>query len=481
MTGYRPRTLALTAFVLYVGALASAPAESPWLERRLDAVFADAKLASASVGCLVVDLRTGETLYERDPDRALMPASNMKLVTSLAALRFLGPSFRYSTTLCAASPGEGSPVIDGDLYLRGSGDPTLRHEDLTRLAEEIAAQGVRTIRGDIVADSSCFPGPPLGLGWAWDDETYAYSAQVCGLGVDGNTVRAEIVGGERAGDPCRLDLTPPGDHLSVDPGCVTGAADAPRPVVFRRRAQNVVAATGPLPAGARASAVLSLEEPDLYAARLLHAALMARDIAVEGACRRGETPADASALVTHESASLRDLLAAMNVPSDNGIAEALLRTVPLAEGRPGTASEATGMIEQWLPDIDVPVHPLRLCDGSGLSRLNLLTPRAIVGLLTYAAGRADLCEPLLASLPVAGASGTLARRMRSTAAEGRVHAKTGSLWGVSALAGYVTAPDGCAVTFSILMNNYGCEGAEVRELQDRACVALTRFVDAQRP
>jgi D-alanyl-D-alanine carboxypeptidase/D-alanyl-D-alanine-endopeptidase (penicillin-binding protein 4) len=171
----------------------------------------------------------------------------------------------------------------------------------------------------------------------------------------------------------------------------------------------------------------------------------------------------------------------MNVPSDNGLAEALLRTIPLQSGRPGTAGEATGMVERWLPEIGVRGAPLRLCDGSGLSRLNLLTPRAVVGLLTYAAARADLRTPLVASLPVAGSTGTLARRMKDTVAEGRVRAKTGSLWGVSALSGYVAGHDECAVTFSMMMNNYRCDGTAVRQLQDRACIALVRHVDAQHP
>jgi D-alanyl-D-alanine carboxypeptidase/D-alanyl-D-alanine-endopeptidase (penicillin-binding protein 4) len=454
-------------------AAAGAWSEASPLARRLDSVLADPRLATASVGCLVVDSGSRQTLYERDADRALMPASNMKLVTSLAVLHFLGADFRYRTTLSAEGIGEGR--VQGDLYLRGSGDPTLRHEDLEQLAEALVAQGVRRIEGEVVADASCFPGPPLGAGWPWDDETYAYSAQVSGLSVDGNTVRAEITGGAHPGDPCRLGLTPLSQYLAIDPECVTGPADAAEPVVYRRRARNVVATTGPVPAGGVVSAVITLEEPDLYAADLLRRALRAQGVEVLGECRPGTTPPGAEPLAEHESAPLRDLLAAMNVPSDNGIAEGLLRTIPLAQGRPGTAPEATAMIERWLPEIGVVVGPLRLCDGSGLSRLNLLTARGVVALLQH--GRTQ--PPFVASLPVSGTSGTLARRMDGTVAEGRVRAKTGSLWGVSSLSGYVEGTEGAAVTFSLLMNNYRCEGTEVRQLQDRVCLALVRYVDAR--
>jgi len=477
----RYRTARLALWCLWCGALVHAGVEASTLARRLDALLADERLVSASVGCLIVDARTGATLYERDADRALMPASNMKLVTSVAALHFLGPEFRYRTALCAEALPTETARLAGPLYLRGSGDPTLRHEDLGRFAEELAERGVRVVVGGLVADASCFPGPPLGLGWGWDDETQAYSAQVCGLSVDGNTVQAEIAGGDRPGEECRLTLTPHTDYLTLDPECVTGPADTTPPAAYRRRARNVIGVTGPVPVGAKVSAVVSLEEPDLYALELLRRALTARGIEVEGQCRRGLTPAGALPLSTQESAPLRDLLAAMNVPSDNGIAEALLRTIPLAKGRPGTAGEATGMVEKWLPEIGVVAKPLRLCDGSGLSRLNLLTARAVVGLLTYAAARTEVRDPLLASLPVAASSGTLARRMRGTLAEGRVRAKTGSLWGVSSLSGYVEGDDGPIVAFSLLMNNYRCDGAAVRDLQDRACVALVRHADARRP
>jgi D-alanyl-D-alanine carboxypeptidase/D-alanyl-D-alanine-endopeptidase (penicillin-binding protein 4) len=455
-------------------------ADAALLDRRLDAIFTDELLASAAVGVLVVETQIGKTLYERDADRALLPASNMKLVTSLAALRFLGADFRYRTALCAAQAPDAEGRIAGDLYVRGSGDPALTHEHLAEMAAALAEVGIRRITGDIVADASCFAGPPLGLGWPWNDETYAYSAQISGLGVDGNAVKAEVVGGSKPGEPCSLTLTPPSGYLTLDPECVTGAADAKRPTVFRRRAQNVVATTGPVPPGRRISGVVTLEEPDLYAARLLQRALEDRGIGVQGVCRRSIAPKTAEVLASHESAPLADLLTAMNVPSDNGIAEALLRSIPSAKGRPGTATEATGMIEGWLPEIGVRVQALRLCDGSGLSRLDLLTPRALVGVLRYAATHPERGGPLVASLPVAGSNGTLARRMKGTPAEGRIRAKTGSLWGASSLSGYVMDGQECVLTFSILMNNYRCDGAAARKLQDRACVAMVRHVVAGR-
>jgi len=445
------------------------------LAQRLDAILGDGQLASASAGVLVVRTASGEVVYEREPDRALMPASNMKIVTSLAALQYLGPAFRFTTTLCAEAAPNAQGWIVGDLYVRGSGDPTVTHEDLDTLAARLAALGVTRITGEVVADGSCFADPPLGRGWPASDETYAYSAQICGLSVDGNVVHAEATGGPEAGAPCALQLSPPSSHLTLDPGCRTGGPDAGRPALLRRRAQNVLYTTGPVPAGGRVSATVSMEAPDLYAAELLQQCLVERGLRVDGACRRGVTPPSAVPMAWHRSPPLRDLLAMMNVPSDNNMAESLLRALPLARGEPGTGDEGTRILEEYLEEVGVPTSPLRLSDGSGLSRLNLLTPRALVGLLVHAARSADLREPFVASLPVAGVDGTLRSRMLGTAAAGRMRAKTGSLLGVCTLSGYVAGRDECELAVSLMMNNYTCAAAQVRELQDRACAALAEY------
>lgn len=475
----RPRSKAVLGALVCLTLWATVPrADASLLARRLDAILDDSILASALVGAVVVGVPEATVLYSRNADKALIPASNMKLITSLAALHFLGPRFRYCTAVCSGCPPNPEGTIAGNVYLRGDGDPTLTHEHLDALAAAVAQRGVRRIQGDIVADPYCFSGPPLGQGWSWSDETYAYSAQICGLSVDGNAVRAEVVAGAAVGDRCSLVLDPPSDYLRLDVECVTGPPGTKVPGVYRRRARNVVATTAPVPVGERVSGRVTLEEPDLYAATLLRNCLTNRGIMVEGGCHREKTPQEAIVLATHQSPPLTDLLALMNVPSDNVIAEALLHTIPRSRSAPETATEAIRMIERWLPSIGVSNDALRLCDGSGLSRLNLVTPRAMVRLLRYAAKDEELGKYFIASLPVAGQSGTLAERMVGTCAAGRVRAKTGSLWGVSALSGYVMDGDECTLAFSLMMNNYRREGAEVRRLQDRACVVMVRHVNA---
>lgn len=478
MRPMRPRCLLLLAGLLLavlVGGAAAAPGP---VAERLDELFSDRQLASASIGALVVATGTGEVLYESSPDRSLVPASNMKLITAVVALDRLKAHFRFTTELRADGAPTNQGWVVGDLYLRGGGDPTLTHADLDGLAAQLASRGVTRIAGGIVADDTVFPGPPLGSGWAWDNETYAYSAQVSGLAVDGNAVVAEVRGGAVAGAACDLVLDPPSGYLELASDCVTGGLDCGRPVVFRRRAQNVVATTGPVPLGESVSARISLEDPPLYAAALLQGSLARHGVLVAGGPMPGATPEPSVCLAAHTSPALSAILVMMNKPSDNNVAEALLRTIAHASDRPGTATDGAEIARGRLAAWGIETGSLRLCDGSGLSRYNLLTARALVALLRHTADDPELRGPLEASLPLAGADGTLAKRMRGTPAEGVVRAKTGSLRGVSALSGYVDGNQERILTFSFLVNNYTCSASVVRRIQDRACEILAEHAAA---
>ncbi|HJN18874.1 MAG TPA: D-alanyl-D-alanine carboxypeptidase/D-alanyl-D-alanine-endopeptidase, partial [Armatimonadota bacterium] len=371
----RHRRLWLTIHVLMIAAAtaaSAAPVDIGDLRAQLDAVFDHEDLASTSTGILIVWTETGEVLYERTPDRALMPASNQKLLTTLGALEFLGPNFTYTTRVLSNGEVSEQGWLDGDLWVLGAGDPTLTRDDLDDLASQVSDHGITRISGSIVVDASCFPGPPLGRGWPWNDESSGYQAQVSGLAVDSNVVRVEVTGGAKPGDPCALELEPESDYLTLDPECTTGEDGDDRPSVYRRRAQNVLATTGPVPPGVTVSGRVTLEDPALHLGTLFARSLVEKRIRADGSCAHGLAPADATELATRESAPLTDILVALNVPSNNNIAEALLRTIPIPAGKPGTAGEGMSMVADHLTEIGVDTGPLRLCDGSGLSRLNLV-------------------------------------------------------------------------------------------------------------
>ena len=167
----------LGASVLLAGPISAGPVGEDALWADLDEILADPRLDGAHVGVVVRDPVSGEVLYSRQARQRVTPASNAKLLTSAAALEALGPDHRFRTEVLAAGEQVGS-VLRGDLYLRGTGDPTMLAADYDALAEQVADAGIRAVQGRLLADDSFFDDVPLGTGWMWDDEPYYYAAPI---------------------------------------------------------------------------------------------------------------------------------------------------------------------------------------------------------------------------------------------------------------------------------------------------------------
>ena len=359
--------------------------------------------AGAYSGAYVVDLETGRALYAEDADVARIPASVEKLYTSATALLRYGPEGTLPTSVRAPAAPDAAGVVEGDLYLRGGGDPSFDAADAGRLADTlIAGTGLTEVTGRVVGDESAFDGlrgPP--------SEGFRTSRWVGPLSA-----------------------------LTFNRGFVG------------RRFQTSPATTA-------AAAFTSI--------------LRKRGVPVRRAGRAGVAPAAAVELATLASPAVRSLIAAMNVPSDNFIAETLIKTLGAGFGGAGSTAAGAAVIRSTIAQLGVRT---RVVDGSWLSRSNRTSPRAVVSLLT-AMDEGDLAEPFRASLPVAGRTGTLYDRMRSTSARDNCRAKTGTLSNVSALAGYCETRGGGRVAFAFLMNYVWPSGA--RPLQDRMTAALARY------
>src|SRR5690606_10748237 len=264
----------------------------------------------------------------------LLPASNAKLATSAAALEVLGPDHSFTTSVLAGGTRSGS-TLRGDLYLRGTGDPTMLAKDYDRLAARVAAAGIETVSGDLVADDTYFDATRLGPFWAWDDEPYYYNGQVSALSVapdedyDAGSVIVRISPGDEPGDRAKVTLDPPTDHVRVVNRATTGAegsedtADA-----VRRHGRNVVDVTGSIPAGAETDEVwATVWEPTGLVASLFDAALHRHGVRVKGETRRGATPATADPVATHRSMPLSKLLVPFMKLSNNMHAEHLTKAM----------------------------------------------------------------------------------------------------------------------------------------------------------
>lgn len=446
------------------------------LTHDLNRILADQRLDPARAGVLVKSLASGEELYARDADKIYTPASNAKLLTSAAAVETLGLDHRFTTEVLHTGRVAGRALV-GDLYLKGTGDPTMLAADYDALAEKVADAGVKTVTGRLIADDTWFDDVRLGTDWAWDDEPWYYAAQISALTAspdtdyDPGTVIVSVAPGDGQGKPVKVSMTPETDYLKIVNKAVTGSTTDV--LIERRHGTNTVEITGTVSDTYREW--VTVDDPTGYAASLLRASLARHGVKVLGPTQRGATPDNARSLAKRESMPLRELLVPFMKLSNNMHAEILVKTMGRKVSGQGTWSAGLAVVEDFAKAHGVTT--VRMRDGSGLSRVDGVTPEGIVTLLTALRDK-PWFEEWYASLPVAGdadrmVGGTLRSRMRGTPAEGNVRAKTGSLTGVTSLSGYVTSADGEPLVFSIMLNQY--LSASPKDIEDEIAVRLARF------
>ena len=440
-------------------ALAAPQTPAP-ITARLEKTLSAPTLKPGIVGMRVVSLETGKLLFERNSEKSLMPASNMKIVTCAAALSLLGPSFTYTTGVYA---------VGDDLILKGSGDPSLDFARLQKLAEAVKAAGVTELKGKLLYDASVFDSEVLGEGWQWDDEEFSFSAQVSGLSCDEN-VAVVIVKPGAVGEAPLVEATP---YFTIENKATTVDGKEQALSVGRKRGQNTVVITGKV--GEKSDAkrtALTVEDPARFAAFRFAEALRAAGVTVPEnvVLESGKVPEGVTALTVTVSKPLSQLAADFMKPSDNLFGECFLKTLGAIKGKTGSTSEGAKVVREWLKSRSIPLMGFYQADGSGLSRMNLVTAQLLMGILRDRAGDANF----RAAMPIGGVDGTLKNRFKNTAAQNNVRAKTGTLTGASSLSGYVTSKAGERLVFSILMNHYDREAgaSTARALQDALVLTL---------
>ncbi|MFN2454762.1 MAG: D-alanyl-D-alanine carboxypeptidase/D-alanyl-D-alanine-endopeptidase [Pyrinomonadaceae bacterium] len=480
---------------------ASAPKTVEELRTRIREILSSPPLAPALVAVKAVSLDTGHTLFEENAGKLLVPASNMKMYTVAAALDRLTPDFRWKTSVYAPAPPDASGTIRGDLIVYGRGDPSLAASfydgDYTKaideLAERIAAAGVRRIEGALVGDEAYFKGPPYGASWEWDDLQWYYGAEVSALTVNDNAIDLFVKPGASVGAACIVTTGPsPLPHITISNHATTAPRGTRRDLtVYRGLAENLIEVSGSLPLDDKGyTGEVAIARPAQTFVDLLRASLLRRGINVTGQARildpraRESASPDVSKLVeiaSRPSPPLSVVAAKTLKPSQNLYTELILRTLGEGVGRVSplaavplsaetqttpprtkqTSAEAgIDIVKAFLNSAGVDAGSVRMSDGSGLSRHDLVTANASVQLLTYISRR-PYANAFRDALPIAGVDGTLANRMKNTAATGNIRAKTGTVEFVASLSGYATTAAGERLVFSIMVNNY-TGGADVR-------------------
>jgi len=437
------------------------------LGAQIDAIFDTPEFAHSHWGVLIRSSEGGEVVCSRHPVQLFVPASNVKLMTAAAALETLGPDYRYRTTLAAGGP-VSDGAIRGPLVVIGTGDPTFSSRFLDdprsvfrAWADSLRAHGITRIAGSVIGVDTAFAEPTLGAGWAWDDLDSGYAAEFGALQFNESVVELDIFPSRAELEPAVTVLSPPTQHVRIVNDTRTlpsGSNTAIR--IIREEGGASIVVRGEIAADDPGlSRTVAVRNPALYLASVLRETLRENGIAVEGPAihysavglidpaLRSHTP-----IFEHYSPPLSEILAGMMKPSQNQIAETLLRTIGREVRGDGSANGGVAVVDSLLAAWEIEPRHFNMADGSGLSRYDLLSPALVVELLEHM-DRSAHRDVWLASLPVAGRDGTLEMRMRDPPLAEQVLAKTGSLSGVSSLSGYLTAASGERFVFSTMVNN----------------------------
>jgi D-alanyl-D-alanine carboxypeptidase/D-alanyl-D-alanine-endopeptidase (penicillin-binding protein 4) len=450
------------------------------LQHRLGRLIIDKRLAGAKVGLFVQDLRSGRVLAQHDQDKIVPVASNVKLVTSSAALTLLGPNYRFQTAIYAVDR-EGSEVR-GDLVLKGFGDPTLADADLWAMVRELRGLGIRRAAG-VTIDETFFDDQRLAPLYDTSKTDMYYRPASGAISIHENAFAIGAEGAETPGRPARLLISPRSSYLRVVNRVKTAKRRSwlrikTRPLATR----TVVTVTGRVRVGQRFPPERRrIEHPGLLAGMTLRDLLVAAKIRVKRRpIERGQAP-KGDPLVVHRSAPLAVIVRYMNKVSSNFVAEQLLKTLGAeVKGGPGSFTSGLTAVKGHLAQIGLTPGSYKLENGSGLYEGNRFSPRQLATVIRHTARAFRTGPDYIASLSMAGTDGTLRNRLDEKDVQGLVRAKTGTLNKVVSLSGLAGAASARGpLVFSILITELAPGRIRpARAVADEMAAALVRYLDA---
>jgi serine-type D-Ala-D-Ala carboxypeptidase/endopeptidase (penicillin-binding protein 4) len=528
--------LVLLVSVQLFAAPAKKPPRKASLAEQIKFIVSQPPLARAHWGIDVVDLATGKTVYALNPDELFLPASNTKLFTTAAALSAAKPDYRFHTTVETTGEIDSNGRLLGDLVIVGRGDPNIsgrvmpyvlktertppHTQILEELADKVAQTGLKRVDGDLIGDDTFYSPERYGAGWAQDDLQWIDGAPVSALTFNDNVVFLNIQPAEHAGEKAVVTLEPQTDYYELDNRIVTSIAGIARKIGMHRDiGSKKVVLWGTLPLGdSGIKEALAIEDPAEFTAQLFHEMLERRGINVSGKSRarhqdiaqfydqspsqtppppgtdsavaagqsanpsppaNGFPPAgrstEATVLADHTSLPFIEDVRVINKTSQNLHAELALRLAGKLKGTGGSFAASSAVVKQFLLQAGLKEEEFVFLDGSGLSRRDLVTPAAVVQLLTYASHQPWAAD-YEGTLPVAGVDGSLSERFLNSPASGLIHAKTGTLSHVNALSGYGQTLRGKRFVFSIFCNNHNVPSSKaVAAIDEIVKLLVTAF------
>lgn len=457
----------------------------PEFWRDMDDLFNDPNFSNAQWGVVIQSLETGEFFYKRNENKLFIPASDLKLFTTAAGLVLLGPEYRFSTNVYMNGKIDGS-VLDGDLVIEGMGDPTISgrfyNNNMFKVyeawADSLAAMGIDEITGNIIGYDDDFDDKPLGKGWPWDLESYWFEAPSGAISFNDNVVNINVT---TDSNKAVISIVPDVNYMVINNNIQVVDGDSASSIdVYRERGTNLVNVFGVIHEGDSVQTFVTVNNPTQYAMVVLKKILGEKGIEVKG------YPIDIAAasepvslnlikkLFSWYSLPFKEIIKVINKNSENFFAEQLIKTIGFEEKDFGSIDTGVEAMRELIQDMGINPDNMVIADGSGLSRLSLVTPRQFVTLLNFMY-KSRYFIPYFNSLPIAGIDGTLGKRLKNTKAANKVRAKTGYLDAVRSLSGYAFTGDNEPVAFSIIANNFLVPYKLVDNLQDLVCIRLSNF------
>ena len=444
------------------------------LRNDINAILSDTLFMPVHASIKVVSLDSGNVLYEHESKALMNPASNIKMITSGAALSVLDTGYQFKTSVFVDSNTTEGDVAQ-DIYLKGFGDPNLASSDLDSLAVAVQKSGINTIANNIIVDDSFFDDNYWGDGWAWDDESDPDAPYINALSVNKNCIRVIVTTGS---EHSSVSLEPNTDFVTVVNQAVIVLDSIRMPLKIRRLSfnnTNTIIVQGDILRYSWVTQKIALRYPEFYAGALFKESLRRAGVSVSGNVVSGVVPNDIQEIAQHVQ-PIGTMICTMNKQSDNLSAENTLKVLgALNNNIPGSAKNGVFIEKRFLSGLGMDTTKFSVVDGSGVSRYNLFSADQLVQFLMAMTKQPRLFPLFYNSLPIAGVDGTLANRMSSSPVACNLHAKTGTLNGASCLSGYVRTRDGEMLAFSMMMQNFITATSEYRDAQDKIGMLLAGF------
>ena len=445
----------------------------------------ETELQNASVGLCVMDAKTGETICEHNGKLSLTPASTMKIITTSSALQILGKDFKYETLLqYSGTLDKTTGVLNGDLIIKGSGDPSLNSEYF-RKAEDtffvankwtsvLKEKGIKKITGQIVLDVSCFDEDIPGT-WVWGDLGNYFGAAPHGLSYNDNKFYIVFKPVAKTGDSVCINKTVPCLGGLCFNNSVKAGGTEDNATVYRAPFSNDVTIHGTLPVSTKPQSIeASIPDPSLLLAKHLQTAFAEQGIELKNletfkitAHNRKQYDKPRTTLYTYKSPTLEKIVYFTNLHSNNLYAESIFRTIALKKGSWGTTFQGMSAVSTHLKSKGFDINGLFINDGSGLSRSNAVTPEHLAKILFMMAVDSVNKAAFYNSLPIAGVSGSLKSLGKGSALENNFHAKSGYITRARSYAGYMKAKSGKEICVSLIINNYNGTPTETKKKMEQ--------------